>query len=154
MENLKTIIGNYMSTRPEYYSGRGATLSDLNSKILEGIYLGIEKQFGDNAAENYVKMVDGIKVLSATTFLNELYALFYADWKYKAKDKNENGIEIHKNKDGEYDETHGMISMLNAMNNRSDETKQIKGYFCISHGIKPKHLFETISGDGYIREHY
>jgi len=47
MENLKNIIRNSnMSARPEFYSGRGAILCDLNSDILQKIYLGIEKEFG------------------------------------------------------------------------------------------------------------
>ena len=56
MERLKDIIRNSnMSTRPEYYSGRGAILCDLNSDILQKIYLGIEKEFGKKAAKNYAK---------------------------------------------------------------------------------------------------
>ena len=83
MEKLKTIIrNNQMSTRPEYYSGRGAITCDLNGKMLEGIYQGIKKEYGVNAAKNFVKMINNIKVLSATTFLQELYNLFYNKWKY------------------------------------------------------------------------
>lgn len=140
MEKLKEIIrNNRMSTRPEYYSGRGATLSDLNSEILQGIYLGIKKEFGDKAAENYVKMVVGIKVLSATTFLNELYSLYYKDWKYRTKKSDESGIAIQKNENGDYDPTHGMLSIFGLLsNNDRDDTQQIKGSFCRTHNIKPK----------------
>ena len=35
-----------MSTRPEYYSGRGATTTDLNSDQLKLIYNAIEKNEG------------------------------------------------------------------------------------------------------------
>ena len=89
-------------------------------------------------------MVDGIKVLSATTFLNELYSLYYDVWKYKTKKKDASWIAIQKNKNGEYDETHGMISVFEAMSNRRDDTQCIKGGFCHTHGIKPK----EIQGDG------
>lgn len=149
MEKLKDIIrNNRMSTRPEYYSGRGATLSDLDSKILQGIYLGIEKEFGLKAAKNYVKMVVGIKVLSATTFLNELYSLFYNNWKYKTKKTDESGIAIQKDKNGEYNATHGMLSMFEAMHNQRDDTMAIKGQFCYTHKIKAKVVFDEYSADG------
>ena len=70
MEKLKEIIrNNNMSTRPEYYSGRGATISDLNEKILFGIHKDLKKEFGESAGNGFVKMVNGIKVLSATAFL-------------------------------------------------------------------------------------
>ena len=78
MEKLKDIIrNNRMSTRPEYYSGRGATTSDLNDQILFGIHKDLKKDFGEDAGNGFVKMIDGIKVLSATAFLNGLYELYY-----------------------------------------------------------------------------
>ena len=46
-----------MSTRPEFFSGRGATTSDLNYETLTGIHDGIKKEFGDGAAKNFVLMV-------------------------------------------------------------------------------------------------
>ena len=142
MEKLKDILrNNRMSTRPEYYSGRGATLSDLNGEILEGIYQGILKEFGKNAAKNYLKMVADIKVLSATTFLEEIYQLYFNEWKYTKKKKHANGITVPKNKDGEYDESSmvsGMMGIFAAMGNNRDETEIIKGSFLYNHGVKPK----------------
>jgi len=97
MEKLKEIIrDNRMSTRPEYYSGRGATMSDLNGEILEGIFKGILKEFGNSAADNYVKMVADIKVASATTFLTELYGLFYSDWTQKRRSKTRQALLFQK----------------------------------------------------------
>lgn len=131
-----------MSTRPEYYSGRGATLSDLNNQILEGIFKGIDKEFGRNAAKNYVKMIADIKVLSATTFLEELYVLFNNDWKYRVKKQHASGVSVPKNEDGEYDErsaTMGIFGILCAMsNNGRDDTEAIRGHFLLSHGSKSK----------------
>lgn len=149
LEKLKDIIRNSnMSTRPEYYSGRGATLSDLNDKILEKIYQGIEKEFGKKPANNFVKMVDDIKVLSATTFLEELYNLYYNDWSYRKKPKSRqaSGISIPKNKNGEYDENSaisGMIGIFSAMSNGGiDQTMQIKGHFLKCH-LKNKGKLES-----------
>jgi len=145
MEKLKEIIrNNQMSTRPEYYSGRGATLSDLNGNILEGIYQSILKEYGKDAAKNFVKMVADIKVLSATTFLEELYMLFGANWKYinKRKERQASGISIPKNENGEYDENSAMSGMLGIMSamfsTGRDDTQAIKSFFVSRHGSKPK----------------
>ena len=145
MEKLKDIIrNNRMSTRPEYYSGRGAITCDLDGQMLEGIYQGIKKEFGAKPAQNFVKMVDDIKVLSATTFLEELYMLCGNGWVYKKKPKEHqaNGISIPKNEQGEYDDRSmmsGMLGMFAAMgNNGRDETPVIKNYFLSKHGVKLK----------------
>ncbi len=153
MEKLKNIIRESgMSTRPEYYSGRGATRSDLDSNILEKIYQGILKEYGQTAANNYVKMVADIKVLSATTFLQELYMLFSNNWKYKKKKKHADGISIPKNEDGEYDEssvTSGIFGMFAALShNGRDDTGSIRGGFLHQHGVKMK---RTIVYDNYGR---
>jgi hypothetical protein len=149
MEKLKDIIrNNKMSTRPEFYSGRGAITCDLNGNILEGIYQGIKKEFGDKPAENFVKMVADIKVLSATTFLEELYMLFGNGWKYRKKKQHANGISIPKNENGEYDDRSvmsGMLGMMAAMgNNGRDETPAIKNYFLSKHGVKLKGRIVTV----------
>lgn len=144
-EILREIIrNNRMSTRPEYYSGRGATRSDLDSNILEGIYKGILKEFGKTAAKNYVKMVADIKVLSATTFLQELYQLQYNDWKYIKKEKHADGISVPKNDNGEYDDDSvfsGMLGIFAAMGNNRDDTQSIRGGFLRNHGIKGKEIY-------------
>jgi len=128
-----------MSTRPEYYSGRGATISDLNGEILFGIHRDLKKEFGENAGIGFVKMVSGIKVLSATAFLNGLYELFYNDWKYK--DTQPEGISLPKDEDGNHNEAIGMISVLEALFSCGrDDTQQIKSHFLRSNGVKGKEI--------------
>ena len=89
-------------------------------------------------------MIDDIKVMSATTFLEELYMLFGNDWVYRKKRKEHqaNGISIPKNDQGEYDDRSlmsGMLGIFAAMgNNGRDETSEIKSYFLMNHGVKPK----------------
>ena len=148
MEKLKDIIrNNNMSTRPEYYSGRGAITCDLNGKMLEGIYQGIKKEFGVNAAKNFVKMISDIKILSATTFLQELYDLFYNKWKYTNKKEHAAGVSVGKTEEGEYDVVNGMFGMMEAMmGSGRDETQSIKGYFLTQHGIKPKERYYSSNG--------
>lgn len=149
MEDLKEIIrNNRMSTRPEYFSGRGATISDLNSEILSGIHKGIKKEFGLKAAKAFVKMVANIKVLSATTFLQELYDLYSRGWKVKPKKlKDAPGIAIAKNEDGEYDLASGLFGVSEFLNNdKHNETSLIRGAFLAANGIKPKGKILTADG--------
>ena len=143
MEKLKNIIrNNRMSTRPEYFSGRGATTSDLNSDILFGIHKGIQKDFGDKAAKSFVEMVADLKIASATTFLNELYRLFNNNWEHisnHAQDKA--GIEVPKNENGEYDENSALMGQIGIMNHmhmgsQHDDTNRIVSHFLSSNGIK------------------
>jgi len=70
-----------ISTRPEFYSGRGATICDLGSYHLQKIYIGIEKNFGKQAGKEFVQMVADIPKLSATDFLLNLYNLEANGWK-------------------------------------------------------------------------
>lgn len=155
MEKLKNIIrDNKMNARPEYYSGRGAIMSDLNSEILQGIHKDILTLYGKEAAKNYVKMVADIKVLSATTFLEELYQLFGNDWNYTEREQHASGISIPKNKDGEYDETSmvsGMMGIFSAMSNDRDDTNWIRNDFLHTHGVK-KNVVRCYNGLGYYYE--
>ena len=148
MENFKNIIRNTgMSTRPECYSGRGATTSDLNSDILFSIHKDIKKEYGKVAAESFVRMVAGLKVASATTFLNELYRLFNNGWKFRENPHQDKmGIEISKNEDGEYDGIMGMLGVVNAMNQGHDSTSHIVGAFLHANGVKPKKTIVGIWG--------
>ena len=154
MEKLKTIIrNNQMSTSPEFYSGRGATLSDLNDRILEGIHRDIKKEYGSDAAKNFVKMVSDIKILSATTFLQELYDLFYNKWKYINKKQHAAGVAVRKDENGDYDLVGGMFGMMEVMmSSGRDDTQMIKTVFLIRHGIKPKR--GVYSADGHMMTYY
>ena len=72
-----------MNNHPEYYSGRGAIWTDLSGHNLFVIYKTIKIAFGMNAAEAFVTMVENLRVLSATNFLNALYALEKRNWVYE-----------------------------------------------------------------------
>jgi hypothetical protein len=139
LEKLKEIIrNNRMNTSPEYYSGRGAILDDLDGMILEGIYQGILKEFGEKPANSFIKMVDDIKVLSATTFLLELYELFNRNWKFKHKRHHASGIAYQKNEDGTYNAEVSVLGIMLSLFNDRDDTRIIKEYFLSKHGVKPK----------------
>lgn len=156
MEELKNIIrDNQMSTRPEYYSGRGATTSDLNHNILVGIHAGLKKEFGDKAAKAFVKMVDGIKVMSATTFLQELYRLYYNRWKYTPEKEDESGIHIPKDDNGDYDTQAGVFGVMEAMmgGNRHDDTMAIKLRFLMDNGVKMQRVTYVFGSNCETRYH-
>jgi len=142
-EELKDIIRSVpnMSTRPEYFSGRGATRTDLDGEKLFAIQRGIKEKFGEDAAKNFAIMVSEIKVLSATTFLQELYRLEGFGWKYTDQYKeSETGIEVPKNDDGEYSAAMGMLGVNNAMASYgNDDTYSIRHHFLMVNKIEPRH---------------
>ncbi|MDO8656829.1 MAG: hypothetical protein Q7K45_06330, partial [Nanoarchaeota archaeon] len=74
-----------ISAHPEFYSGRGATTTDLNDRKLEQVYQGIQREYGEKAAQSFAQMVAGIPKLSATDFLLTLYALEGRGWKWDRK---------------------------------------------------------------------
>jgi hypothetical protein len=123
-----------MSDRPEYYSGRGPILSDLNSSILEKIYQGIIANHGKKAGENFVLMIADMPKLSATDFLNTLYTLENAGWVWKKEYCSTYGIEIARDANGEYDMVQGMASVVSALfSSGVDETGSIRNSFLNTH---------------------
>lgn len=139
-----------MSTRPEYYSGRGAITCDLNSDMLFGIHKDIIEVYGEDAGKEFVKMVDAIKVISATAFLNALYELYYNNWECKME-KQPDSITVAKKKDGTYDETSGMMGIISAMfSSGRDQTNEIKSWFLLQNGVEPKEEIYYNDRYGYV----
>ena len=121
-----------MSSRPEFYSGRGATVSDLNGELLELIYDGVLKEKGEAAARNFVNLVANIKVLSATGFLNEFYAWIIRDCPEPKREINASDIDLPTNDDEKY--VGGMMTLLSALGRGDrDDTYMIKSGFCRKH---------------------
>lgn len=112
-----------MSARPGYYSGRGATTSDLNGEILYRIYSKIKQIYGKNGANAFVDMIKAIKKLSATAFLNSLYMLEGNNWKF-----NENVSEEEMSFEHEGEALGGILSMISGMN-KTDMTDRIRSSF-------------------------
>lgn len=84
-----------VAPEPSTYSGRGATISDLDSKKLEAVYQGIKKGYGHRASAEFVRMVGDVEVLSATDFLISLYNLERNGWTWDAALLSKNkGIDI------------------------------------------------------------
>ena len=125
-----------MSSRPAYYSGRGATLSDLNSEKLLKIQSQIEKKHGKDASKAFVNMIQSMSNLNATDFIENLYMLERKGWVWDIKSTSKNGFDFDKNKDGSHNESQLMASLFSAMGNKRDETHQIKSNFLLKNGIR------------------
>lgn len=70
----RIITTSGLSDRPEFYSGRGTMLSDLNSDMLNLIYKKIAR-LDLNKGLNMAKMTLEMETLGATEFLENLYLL-------------------------------------------------------------------------------
>ena len=118
-----------MSDRPGFYSGRGATTTDLNDMILEKIYQEIKKEHGEDSAKQFTQMVADIPKLSATDFLLSLYRLEMNDWNWSK--------ELLGEEKGIYPEDEGsalgtIFSALSGSGN-VDETDYIRTAFLERH---------------------
>lgn len=121
-----------MSTRPEFYSGRGATRCDLSGKSLERIHEAILKERGKDASEAFITMVADIPKLSATDFLISLHRLDSNGFRWsKGTASDRNGLYAGN-------EVEGMFTVLGVLSgmNDVDETAAIRGQFLRDHGRK------------------
>ncbi len=128
-----------MSSRPEYYSGRGATPSDLSVPELMCIYRYIESgDFPKGAEGAFVQMVKDIKLLAATPFIQSLEALEYRGWEPLEVTCDEE-IAVGKNADGHHDMVGGMFGLFAMMGRNDDDRKREKA---TSEGWKAQFLAE------------
>jgi hypothetical protein len=128
-----------MSTRPDFYSARGATSSDLDDKRLERIYQAILKHKHRRAAKSFVRMVATLKVLSATDFLIALKRFERDGFRWNTRKMTRelrglNGIS--------YEDVGGAFgTMLQVLSDSvrpaRDETMFIRGAFLARHGVHP-----------------
>lgn len=149
MEAKKIVKEAGMVSAPGYYSGRGATTSDLNDRKLEAIYQGIQRGHGVDAANQYAQMVADIPKLSATDFLLTLYTLEARDWKWnKRLLGNERGVYVDGRTDREKMAV-GLATIGGALfgDNARDETYSIRREFLKRHGIEtPESAGKSIFG--------
>lgn len=126
----KAIHKARMSNSPSYYSGRGATTSDLGYEHLSTIAQAIKENKGDKAQKNFVHMVAQIPVLSATDFLVTLHKLQDNNWEWNQKLlPTTNGVHI----DSEGSAFGTVMSMMGGP--RGDATVQIRAQFLREHGV-------------------
>ena len=128
-----------MSERPEYYSGRGATSSDVNDKILEKTYQIVQREHGKEAAGEFAQMVADIPVLSATDFLLTFYRLEGNKWKWhKGLLGNEKGMDFGSDHDDGARWAIGVATIGNVFggSHDRDDTRHIRGESLARHGIE------------------
>lgn len=155
--NGRDFINHYgkgkMSARPEFYSGRGATMTDLNSSILEMLYVGLVKEKGTEAAKRFVNLVNKIKMLSATGFLNVFYS-WYADDCPEPCDESPSDMDMPIGVDYNSNEAMAVgFGTIGAMMNRGDrdDTWSIKRDFlnCHSEELDDKGVLSQRRSFGY-----
>lgn len=138
------VPGCGMSTTPSFYSGRGATRTDLSSAKLERIYQAIERNVGLWAATAFARMVRDIPVLSATDFLLNLERFVAAGWRWKKSmlDKK-NGICVE-----DFDTALGTCVSVLAGSQDRDETVAIRYEFLLQHDLKDPRLVDSVDVHG------
>ncbi len=121
-----------MSTRPDAFSGRGATTTDLNFRRLEVIYQSVLQNKGEKAAMAYAQMVADIPRLTATDFLITLAALESNNWVWdKRLLGSQNGLYA-----GDAESAFGTVACVLGGMSEVDQTYWIRRDFLAEHKIK------------------
>lgn len=139
-----------MSIRPEYYSGRGATTSDLNSEKLTTLFNAIVAVEGERAGKAFTEMVAAIPRLTATDFLITLRRLERNGWIFVPEmiDATSNGTYAT-------DRMTAYLTLLSAMDRpMPDQTVSIRADFLRARGVKEprKTSYFDQYGDEYLYE--
>lgn len=82
---MNTWTRGKLSSRAEYYAGRGVNRGDLNSDHLEMIYQGVLGYAGKEAAGRFVEFVEALENMSASAFLGAFYEFFYAGFQWNGR---------------------------------------------------------------------
>lgn len=124
-----------MSSRPEFYSGRGAVFSDLSGNHLFEIHSKIREKIGTEQADAFVTMVENLECLSATNFLNALYSLEANNWVYQPVE--ESNIDLGPDGPGRMAIALGTIG-ASLFSTGRDDTVYIRESFFSKIGYHPK----------------
>lgn len=139
-----------ISCRPEFFSGRGARLGDLNDRILENLHHRIlgNVMLPKGAADAFVRMVADIPVLSATDFLITLARLEGNGWVWDKKLLgNQNGLYA-----GDEWSARATICEVLGGSRDHDDTPAIRNAFLRRHGVKVKQTeYVDYHGRHYLR---
>lgn len=144
--DLYDIIDNSgMSSRPAFYSGRGAVTCDLNGRILEKLHTGIKSTYGDEAAAAFVYMVADLPILSATDFLLALFRLEESSWKWKPTLKPQNHGISYTNKAEAICTVAQVLGSVFGGNLERDETITIRSGFLRDHKKELPKKMQTVA---------
>lgn len=137
-----TFVSNWtngkMSSRAEYYSGRGPLSCDLNSEHLEMIFEGIKKDAGEKEAEAFVDMVEDLKDMSATAFLIALGRFLFNDCQW-VKNSQEKGSGNTIESRGEAAVAVGMGCVVSALGDRRSQDDRDRDSVAIKAAFLRRH---------------
>lgn len=136
-----------LCSRPGYYAGRGPLACDLNSDILDDLWKGIQENVGDEAARNFVMMVESLSDMSATAFLVSFQHYWSNKWRWDDR-KQQPGDGVALSGRGEELYTEGMFAVMTALTDKRDrqskdwQSESIRRPFLARHGTKPTRIFD------------
>ena len=74
---LDTFVAQWTQRRlcvePGFYAGRPPSTDDISFRTLEDIYQGLRKDIGDVAAANFVRLVNSLDDMSASSLMTALH---------------------------------------------------------------------------------
>lgn len=120
-----------MSTRPEYYSGRGAIACDLSGEQLCAIYESVATHHGVDAGAAFLKMVNELPKLTATDFILAFYRLENSEWAGVSSLGEEKGMYISApadTREGQMQGMHGLVAALAGGASRDESTTILCGF--------------------------
>ena len=136
LNNIQNLVHNWTHGRfvmdSGYYAGRAPISSDLNSEILESIYEGLKGKAGGEDATNFVRFVNMLDDLSASSFIVAFEQFCANDCKIVAiKQVKEDRIRITGH--GKEAEIQAFAIIAEALSGRRRSEDEIKR---LSHDIK------------------
>jgi len=82
-----------VNDRTSYYAGRGATRSDVSGKILIQMYTMIRDRVGQQAADDFNRLIHSIKSLTAVNLILTIHRFEKNGWKFEQEIlKGHNGV--------------------------------------------------------------
>ena len=124
----RIITTSGLSDRPEYYSGRGAMICDLNSNMLYLIYKKLAR-LDSNKGLNMAKMTLEMSTLGATEFLENLYSLAYNNYDLEKIKLSSDNVSFGNSR-GDSMFAIGLASLASTLGTpRTDVTPSIKESF-------------------------
>jgi hypothetical protein len=130
-----------MCPRPGYYAGRGPLTCDLDSNELERLWEGLKTEVGDEAARNFVMMVEELEDMSATAFLWSFMRFWPTKrWSNQKADRRD-GVTVSGYGDDAFMEAE--VCVMNVLSDRRDPEAQkqtsrnIKERFLMQYDVRP-----------------
>lgn len=152
----RIIYTSGLSARPEYYSGRGARLSDLNGQMLYSIYNKLTR-LDQNKGLNMAIMTLNMNSLETTNFLEKLYQLVENNYNLEKLQLSDNNYSLGTTKNNEKENTELYTYSTSLNNLKTDDTEIIKFEFKrILPPVIVEYLstIESINQNTYKYQHY